>query len=438
VRPLTIGVFHALGDFKDARRTSVHHATFLERYEPANVYVYHDARDPVTPALRSIRFDAILLDVTFLCYRWSRPRGLFEALKDRYRFLADQDAVRIAFPQDEYDHGAVLDAWLEEYRTDVVYTVLFDARDLIFERASRTAEILPALTGYADDHEIERMGVFARAFPERSIDVGYRARDLPPEFGRHGQLKAKLGDRFKSAASGRSLRLDVSSRAEDVLLGDRWLAFLGDTKFTLGSEGGSSVWDPHGRIKDAVHAYVAEHPGASYEDVESACLDGATRDPPFSAISPRLFEVAAARSAQILVRAPYLGVLRPGEHYLSLEPDLSNASEVLDAMHDPRAAERMIEASYEALIASDRFRYRTHAREVMAKIREKVAAKSLPARAPWDTIRLAEEHRGAVEASHRARTPLIHPSIKRMIPGPILNGARPVVRMMRRWITRKT
>src|SRR5262249_25956254 len=149
---------------------------------------------------------------------------------------------------------------------------------------------------------------------------------------------------------------------------------------------GSSILDAHGHVLDAVNAYAADHPGASYEEFEAACFSGLNRDPPFSAVSPRLFEGAAARSAQVLVRAPYVPELVAGEHYLSLEPDLSNVDEVVDALSDRARAERMIDACYEAVIASPRYRYSTHAREVMAKIEEKVAEKGLAPRPPWDSI----------------------------------------------------
>jgi hypothetical protein len=313
-------------------------------------------------------------------------------------------------------------------------------------RIQARAEIIPALTGYIDDQEIERVRLFARPFGERSIDVGYRARDLPPQFGRHSRVKAELGKRFAAAAHarGRSLRIDTSNRPEDMLFGDRWLELLGDSRFTLGCEGGSSVVDPRGHIVDAISAYVAEHPNASYEDVEAACFQGQNRTPPLSAVSPRLFEVAAARSAQILVCAAYLPELIPGEHYLSLEPDHSNAEAVLDALSDWASAERMADAFYEAVIAGPRYRYSTHAREVIAKIEEKVAAKGLVPRPAWESMRLVEEHNDTIRKTYRARetraayaseeAPLVHPKIRAMVPRPLLDGGRPVVRAVKRWL----
>lgn len=420
---LNILVLHALGDMTAARRTSVNHAKFLAHHAPEHNYLFHDYSWPVTPSLLAIRFHVVLLDTTFLCMRYSRPRSIFEAIRGKYSFVSKSDAVKIAFPQDEYDHGEILDEWLESYGTDAVYSVVWNGWDLFFPRTSKKAEILQALTGYVSDEDVKNVSRFARPYRDRVIDVGYRARDLPAQFGSHGQLKARLGDRFVRAASGDGLRLDVSTRPEDVLLGDAWVRFLGDSKHTLGCEGGSSLWDPRGEIRDRVFEYVAEHPRSTFEEVEAACFPGLDRQRVFSAISPRLFEVTAARSDQVLVPAPYLGQLRPGEHYVPLAEDFSNIQEVLAALGDDAAAERRIEACWAALIEPDTYRYGRHAANVMAKIQELVARKGLKpgsegfaehARAHQDVIRSF-----AKAESRRQRISVVRERVRLAIPKPI-------------------
>ncbi len=99
---LNILVLHAMGDFSSARKTSKDHALCFQRYAPTHNYVYHDVNAPVTTAVQKIRFHAIILDTTALCIRYYRPRDLFLTEKERYRFLANADAIRVAFPQDNY------------------------------------------------------------------------------------------------------------------------------------------------------------------------------------------------------------------------------------------------------------------------------------------------------------------------------------------------
>jgi hypothetical protein len=426
---LNVLVIHDLGDLSRARRTSVLHATFLQRYQPQHNYLFHDCRDPVTPALRAIRFHAVLFDVTFLCWRWVRPRARFEQLRERYAYLAETDAVRAAFPQDEYDEGETLDAWLADYRTDLVYTVLPGAEELVFPRTRRRAKIFPALTGYVEDADIPAVSRWAAPFAARQTDVFYRARNLPAYFGSHGQLKARLGIRCQEAARalgerGRPLRLDVYTRPEDTLLGEDWLRALGGARYTLGSEGGSSVWDPRGEIRDRCDQYLREQPQASFEEVVQRCLPGEDRQQAFSAISPRLFEAALTRTGQLLVEAPYLGALQPQTHYLALAPDLSNLQEVLEASRDDRGAEARIEATYAALVEPDTFRYSRHAKEVMAELGSRARGVRGSSPSTFEALKathrlLVREHRARLDLERRAR---------RLVPAPLKQALRRLLR----------
>lgn len=433
---LNVLVLHALGDLTRTRKTSLNHLTFLSRYEPDHNYLYHDLHAPVTDALRSIRFHAVLFDTTFLCWRYARPRSLFEEMVERYSFLAETDAAKLAFPQDEYDHGEILDDWLSAYRVDVVYSVVWNCWDLVFRKTAKHATLLQALTGYVDDQDLERGAEFRKPFGSRRIDVGYRARNLPPQFGSHGQLKVTLGARFLEACRGRDLRTDISTRPEDVFLGLDWLRFLGDCRFMLGCEGGSSIWDPRGEIGDRVRSHLAEHPDAGFDEVAAQCFPGEDRRWVFSAISPRLFEVAAAETAQILVPAPYLGVLEPRVHYIPFEQDLSNADEMFELMSDAAAAGRMIEACRAALLEPARFRYRTHAASVLGKIREVSSRKGVVASGQAKFEELASLHRRETAAYER-RTATRERRAR--IARTLLSGARAIVpasvrRTVRRWI----
>ena len=399
--PLNVLILHALGDFSRARQTSLHHLFCLPRYQPQNRYVLHDVADPVTPALRALRFHAIVLDVTFLCMRYLRPRALFEAIVEKYFFVGASDAFRLAMPQDEYDHSEILDEWLAAWGTDLIFSVLPRDWDLLYARTKRRARLRPALTGYVDDQDAALVSRLVRPFAERSLDVGYRARELPPQFGRHGRMKSELGRRFAAVAEGRGLRLDLSTRPDDVVVGDKWLAFLADCRHTLGSEGGSSVLDPRGEVRDRVETYLAGHPGAPFAEVEAACFPGLDGVRFFSAISPRLFEAAMVRTSQVLVRAPYLPEIRPDEDYIQLEPDLSNVSEVLDAMGDVARCERRAAACYEALIRPPTYRYSRFAGEVAEAMRSGAREKAVRGTDPARFAELARGHEAEVRWTRR-------------------------------------
>lgn len=376
-----------------ARLANIDHALCFHRYCKDHKFYYHDIQDPVTKALQNFQFDAVIFDTTTASMRFLRPREQFLEIQDRYAFIADWDAVKIAFPQDEYDCSRLLDDWLANLRFDVVYSVFPDQQTLLYPRMSKRGKVLPALTGYVNDDDVNWIGRYARPFDQRTIDIGYRARFLPANFGSYGQVKGLLAERMLRATQGRDLVTDISTDPGDVFLGDDWLHFLGNCRFSLGSEGGSSLWDPNGEVADRVADFTMQNPGADFAEVEAACFPGEDRRRIFPAVSPRLFEAAMLRSGQILVDAPYLDGLEPWRHYLPIDEHCETATEALDRTRDLLAMERMIEACYDVLIDSPRYRYSTHARAVLALIADLAAEKRVQGVPAAKFDRMVSRHR---------------------------------------------
>lgn len=358
-----------------ARKTSIDHALCFQRYSKEHQYYYHDVSDPLTGVLKDIQFDAVILDTTVSGLRCSRPTEDFLELKERYSFIADWDSVKIAFPQDEYDHSSLLDDWLADYGFDVVYSVLWDHRAVLYPRMSKQAAVLPALTGYVNDTDIDAFGSSAKPFGERHFDIGYRAQFLPARYGRHARMKGLIAERMLRALNGHDLVADISTDPARAILGDDWLKFLGDCRYCLGAESGSSVLDPRGEIADRSVEFIKDNPDASFEEIEAACFPGEDQRWVFSAISPRIFEAALLRCGQILVEGAYLEEFEPWRHYLPIDEHYETAPEVLAKMKDRLAMERMIADCYDVLIATPRYRYSTHATDVMNKVTDLVAEK---------------------------------------------------------------
>jgi hypothetical protein len=318
----------------------------------------------------------------------------------------DSKAVKIALPQDEYDQTARLDDWLASWRVDLIYSVCYAHRDVFYLKASQHAEIVEGLTGYIDDADIAMMRRFARPFADREIDVGYRARNLPPYFGRFSRLKAEIGERFLAPAQGFGLRVDISLDPKDVLVGDDWLKFLGNCRFTLGCESGSSLLDPRGEIRAACGAYLREHPEAGFDEVEAACFPGQDMQRIFSAISPRLFEAALAGSCQVLVPGHYLGVLHPDEHYIPLAADFSNIAAVLDELRDWRRAGQRAEACRKVLLGDQRLSYRGFVADLLQRIENRLDARGL-------AVQPVAMPESAAEAAHELAAFVVRTAVNR-------------------------
>ena len=192
---------------------------------------------------------------------------------------------------------------------------------------------------------------------ERSIDVGYRAKDLPAWLGRHARLKAQIGDAFAAAAPAHGLSCDISTRAEDALVGADWVRFLLSCRYTVGVEGGASVLDRDGSLRTCCDRVLAERPDATFEELEQECFPGRDGEFGLVALSPRHLEAVATRTCQVLVEGDYGGVLEPGRHYIPLRRDFSNLDDVLDTMRRDEDRERIVETAYRDIVASGTWSY---------------------------------------------------------------------------------
>jgi glycosyltransferase involved in cell wall biosynthesis len=356
---LNILILHETGDLWQLRRSSFNHSFCLLKYAPWNSYTLQSFRQPIPGRLRRERFDAIILDTTFLCWRWSSPReDNFDRLLKDYAFVADSDAVKIALPQDEYDHSAVLDDWLTDWRADLIYSVCYEHREVFYPKAAAHAEIVEGMTGYLDEADIAMTRRLARPFEARDIDIGYRAKSLPPYFGRFGRLKAEVGERFRASYTGKGLSLDISVDPRHALMGDDWLRFLGNCRFTLGCESGSSLLDPVGEINRACRAYLAKNPNADFEEVEAVCFPNQDMRRIYSAISPRIFEAALTGTCQVLSPGHYGGILSPGDHFIPWDIDARETDALYAELSDWRRAKERVEACATALLGNERLTYR--------------------------------------------------------------------------------
>ena len=351
-------ILHAL--LPDSRQTTIDHVGCYLRHLPGCEIVFHHLRQPTERLRRLAPIDGIVLNYCFLGHR-QVPQ--LPEIRARYRDLPSFGPI-VALPQDDYTRYAILDDWLHELGAAHIFTPLADHRDHLYPQCLATARFHSALTGYVEEDRLARLAPTCRPLRERPIDLGTRVRSHAPYVGRYGQRKGALAEALAARLAGSGLRLDLSTRPEDTLHGERWFDFLASCRFVVGQNGGASLADPDGSIRARVECFVAERPDASFEEVERACFPGLDGLHLMTAPSPRLFEAAATRTCQILVEDDYLD-LEPWRHYLPLRQDLSNLDEVTAAMHDLGRAQEIADACYDELIASGRFSYRSFARRVV-------------------------------------------------------------------------
>lgn len=371
MNPLNILVLHNLGDPEFASNFLHHHVYSLQANCPEHNYLYHDATLPLPDYVRDTVFDAIILDVTFLWARWTHPE-VFAHTKASYAFVKQSDAVKIAFPQDEYDCNELLDDWFCDWDIDYVFSVLSSDWNVLYPEFSKTGHIKLGYTGYIEQTLIDTA---RRPFTSRPIDIGYRAKKLPPYFGRIGEIKWTIGRDVSHLSKKLNLHNDIVVGQSGTLFGSAWLDFINASKFTLGSNSGSSLLDPRGNIQKQVKAYLLAHPGAPFDEVEDHCFKGLDGLHSFTAISPRILEAALLESCQILVDGSYSGLIQPWEHYIPIRPDASNFPQVFEAMQDQGLVRQLIRNCRTAILDCDDLRYSHNARKTIDLISDALTRK---------------------------------------------------------------
>jgi hypothetical protein len=350
-RVLVLYQHTAPGAMRSALRQKVR---VLEASATRHQIVYWNAGYSVPRAIRRLAVDAVILDATLLEARWS---PVFSARRPTFDWLADVGALKIAFPQDEYNRAHVLDDWLSDLGVDVVFSVFGpEQRELLYPRLGAAARFEKCLTGYIDELDITRHAAVVLPHARRELDLAYRAKTLSPRFGRRGQLKHAVADAVAPAARAAGLHVDVSNDPRDAVLGPSWFPFVASARAVLGSESGASAIDRRGELQAAEHKMLAQQPGLTFADFDAAMPAGWDGQLPGS-VGPRHLEAAAARTCQILVEGGYDGVLEPDVHYLPVRADGSDADAVVERLADHELVEATATRAYEDLVLSGRYGY---------------------------------------------------------------------------------
>lgn len=329
------------------RRQSV--ADFERMLEPFTSHlstVIWDSDLGAPSNLRRRKWNLVVFGPTFLA---SRNKAFFSLFKKEFAWLSDIQAIKVAFPQDEYDGTHALNEWLLELGADVVYTCFPHVTEALYGPLKATGvEVRGGFAAVISETLIQRASTnFFQ--PKRPVDVVYRAHSTSKRFGELGWMKVRIGPEFEERLinSDRNIVSDISSRNEDTIFGPAWLDFLQSSKFVLTVPSGSSVWDYFGSIRRALR----------FEDsvtFESRAWDSNkipewAKKISFEGLSPRHVEAAVLGTVQIAFDGTYSGVLVPGEHMICLARDFSNFDEVLEMMCDSSLRRKIAAAAFEAV-----------------------------------------------------------------------------------------
>jgi hypothetical protein len=307
-------------------------------------------------------FDAVILHYSI---RLSVKSHLDKKISNALRLY---NGLKLLFIQDEYEGTEIARAWIDEIYFDLVYTcVPMESIEKIYPRYRFPGtKFIQVLTGYASGNiEIEQ---FAKPLKDRTIDIAYRGRNLPPIYGSLGNEKYRIGVDVKKFSTSHALKVDIETDLNKRIYGNAWYEFIGSARSTLGTESGSNIFDIDGSISSAIKASYKKNPLISYEQIHQEILKNYESLINMNQISPKLFEAIQLRTALILFEGNYSGIIYPVLHYIPLKKDYSNINEVFEKLRDDSLIEKMTLRAYEDVISSDLFSYRSFIRKVDANI----------------------------------------------------------------------
>lgn len=306
---------------------------------------------------------------------------------------------KILFIQDEYDHTETAREKISDLGINEVFTCVPDPFiDLVYP-AERFPNVIftSFFTGYLPPSLENNLDV--NPLYERPYHIVYRGRPLPYYYGSLGQEKWLIGKNVKAACEARSIPHDIEWAEEKRIYGNQWNRFLHSGRATLGTESGSNIFDPDGKIRENVDAALNENPHLSYEEARARFFEEDNLGVKMNQISPKIFEFIAARTALILYEGDYNGVLQPDVHYLPLKKDGSNLAEILDTLNDLPKLQELVDKAYADIVEGGKYNYRTFVGEVDAILDERASVfakealgypiKSLSHIAPLKPIKLS-------------------------------------------------
>jgi hypothetical protein len=293
-------------------------------------------------------------------------RNKVEAQRTELNWIRDATAVKIAMPQDEFHGMRWMCDFINDFKIDCVFSV---APESEWSKIYRTVDFsrvrfYRVLTGYLDPEQVKRVQSWKASESDRCIDIGYRS-GANPWWGRLNLQKQLIAERFTALAPAHALTTNIALGWDKFLSGDAWLRFLTRCRYIPGVEGGASILDWDGSVRAKVDAYRADHPRATFAEIESECFPGADWEIRVVALSPRHLEACLTRTCQVLIEGEYNGVLEPGSHYIPLKPDFSNINDVLRLISTDSVRSDITSRAYQDVVASGRYSYPRFVSEVI-------------------------------------------------------------------------
>ena len=192
---------------------------------------------------------------------------------------------------------------------------------------------------------------------ERDIDVGFVGDIYWPFVG--DRERTDLIEYFEKYGEARGLHCDIRAGRSSRMPRNEWAAFLNRSRTLIGAESGTYYLNEKGALLDRARTYnLKQRQDATFEEVFAKFFAGVSRGVSGKSISSRHFEAIGTKTCQVLIEGDYNGILKAGEHYIPVRPDLSDIDEVIRALGDKGHCRAIAERTHDLAMSAHTYDHR--------------------------------------------------------------------------------
>ena len=260
-------------------------------------------------------FEGILIHYSAIGYPHKYHAPLSPSLTIRIRYFK---GLKLATVQDEQRGCLERLAFLNGLRISHLFSVSPpNLIETLYPSKIRNFTVSTILTGYVSEDHISRVNSL-EIENAKVKDVVYRGRELPEWYGHVGSQKSNIAKSIASEAYKYGLIVDVDSSEASRIYGDKWFDFLNEGLVAVGTPSGSDFLDMYG-----VHSEPWV-PRKKTVRTFPKPINAA-----YSVISPRVFDYISNGCLLALTRGSYSDIPIKNRHYLELNDDASNITEIV-------------------------------------------------------------------------------------------------------------
>lgn len=265
-----------------------------------------------------------------LLYQRVRPRVLefFQPLEA----LNVCKAFKIAMPQDEGAFPGVLDDLLVYWDVDLLISVHFSEKGMLYPNARHTLEIFNVLPAFVKKEWLESVPPIP-SLADRSMGLAYRGRQSMWRHGRANYAKSDFAMHLASMFEDIGWETDVSNSDIDRIYGDDWRTFIENARLVYGSPGGYTAIDYYGELNRRVNRVLRDHTPPDFEEFSNVMPQGWDSSNLLT-ITSRHFEAAYYGTAQILYESEYKGLIQPNKHYVPVSDGRDSLEDIAHLLND--------------------------------------------------------------------------------------------------------